>query len=171
MALHQRKAQIETSVDNRRRRRHKLFLEVQARGPASVTDVVIVHDISDTGLLIETDSKLKVGEMIEVNLPQAGLMEAEIVWIGGQIYGCRFVREITPAAISAARLGGRFTISKSDNVVEMPTVAAPANNTQHAQPSIALTGELSLGAKLWIIIGLASSLWIIIGGATYWTLA
>lgn len=167
MALQQRKARIETSVDNRRQRRHKLLLEVEARGPGIFSDMVIVHDISDTGLLIETDSKLKVGEMIEVNLPQAGLMEAEIVWIGGEIYGCRFTRAITPAAISAARLGGRFSVKPSDNILEACAVAEPYSHTQN---SMALASQLSLGAKLWIIIGLASSLWIMIGAATYWTL-
>ena len=75
MSLQQREAKIETSIDNRRRRRHKLLLEVEARGSGSVAGTVIVHDISDTGLLIETQSELGVGELIEVNLPQAGLME------------------------------------------------------------------------------------------------
>lgn len=166
MALKQRKAKIETSVDNRRRRRHKLLLEVDARGPDSLEGMVIVHDISDTGLLIETDSKLKVGEMIEVKLPQAGLMEAEIVWIGGEIYGCRFTREITPAAISAARLGGRFTVKPADNMLEASNIAAPEG---YPQNSLVLANELTLGARLWIIIGLTLSLWIMIGAVTYWT--
>jgi hypothetical protein len=168
VALQQRNAKIETTVDNRRRRRHKLFLEVEARGGDCIADVVVVHDISDTGLLIETDVKLKVGEMVEVNLPQAGLMEAEIVWIGGEIYGCRFTRELTPAAISAARLGGRFTVVQSDNVLDANMAPVASSNTQNF---MTLPRELSLGAKLWIIIGLASSLWVIIGAATYWTLA
>lgn len=160
MSLQQRKATIETTIDNRQRRRHQLFLEVEARGVDSVSGTVIVHDISDTGLLIETDSELKVGEMVEVNLPQAGLMEAEIVWDGGRVYGSRFTRQLTSAAISAARLGGRFTLTN-------PNSPAEQVSQFNMQNGIALNGELPIAAKLWIIFGLAFSLWIIIGAITY----
>ena len=167
MALQQREAKIETTTDSRRRRRHKLFLEVEARGPKPLTGKVIVHDISDTGLLIETKAKLKAGEMVEVDLPQAGVMEAEIMWAGGQIYGCRFTRQITPAAISAARLGAPFARPAPD-ALKTVLVDAPQNG---AHTMTALTGELSPGAKMWIIIGLALSLWVLIGAATYWMMA
>ncbi|MES2782229.1 MAG: PilZ domain-containing protein [Pseudomonadota bacterium] len=167
MALQQREAKIETTTDSRRRRRHKLFLEVEARGPKPLAGMVIVHDISDTGLLIETKAKLKAGEMVEVDLPHAGVMEAEIMWAGGQIYGCRFTRQITPAAISAARLGSPFARPTPDTL-ETVSVDAPQMG---AQTITALTGELSPGARLWIIIGLALSLWMIIGAATYWMVA
>ena len=164
----QRKATIETTVDKRRQRRHKLLLEVEARGPASLTGAVIVHDISDSGILIETESRLKVGEMIEVNLPQAGVMIAEIMWIGGEIYGCKFTREISPAAVSAARLGGRFTLSRTNDVPQEVVVTRAPYDAGNA---IALAGELSPGAKLWLIMGLAATLWLIIGAITYWTLS
>ena len=168
MALQHREAKIETSIDNRRQRRHKLLLEVEARGSYAITGTVIVLDISDTGLLIETQAELGVGEMIEVNLPQAGLMEAEIVWAGGQIYGCRFSQNLTPAAISAARLGGRFTLAGTDKVPQLATTEKVGSD---AGASIAATEGMSLCARLWVIIGLALSLWIIIGAAATWMIA
>jgi hypothetical protein len=164
----QQKATIETTVDKRRQRRHKLLLEVEARGPASLTGAVIVHDISDSGILIETEARLKVGEMIEVNLPQAGLMIAEIMWIGGEIYGCRFTREISPAAVSAARLGGRFTLSISDH---SPQEYSATGTLHDAGNALALAGEYSIGAKLWLIIAFAASLWLLIGAVAYWALS
>ena len=168
MSLQQQQAKIETFVDTRRRRRHKLFLETEARGPESFVGKVIVYDISDTGLLIETESRLKVGELIEVNLPQAGLMEAEIMWVGGEIYGCRFTHELPQAALSATRLNGDFTRPNSGDTLET-TMIAPYNFT--AQSAMALASELSLGARLWIIIGLTMSLWIMIGATTFWLMA
>ena len=114
MPLLPRKAKIETSIDNRKRQRHKLFLEVEGGEHGTASDAVLVHDILDTGLLIETTSELGVGEIIEVNLPNAGvLMEAEIMWAAGQIYGCKFTRERTQAAMGAELLGGRFTLINS----------------------------------------------------------
>ena len=168
MPLQQRQAKIETFVDSRKRRRHKLLLEIEARGPESLAGKVVVHDISDTGLLIETECKLKAGEMIEVNLPQAGLMEAEIMWEGGEIYGCRFTHELPPAAISAARLGGGFTRPNAGNALKRNVTPLLQNS---GQATMAMAGELSPGARLWIIIGLASSLWVMVGATTYWIVA
>lgn len=168
MSLQQKQAKIETFVDARRQRRHKLFLETEARGPQSSVGMVIVYDISDTGLLIETESRLKAGEMIEVSLPQAGLMEAEVMWVGGEIYGCRFTQELPRAVVGAARLSGHATRPNSGDVLETTFGAQPGGI---AQTSMALAGELSVGARVWIIIGLALSLWIMIGATAYWVVA
>lgn len=107
MHLRPIEAKIETSIDNRKRRRHRLLLEAEGRGDNTASGEVLVRNISDTGLLIETIYELGIGEIIEVNHPTVGvLMEAEIMWVGGRIYGCKFTRERTQAAISAKRLGG-----------------------------------------------------------------
>ena len=169
MLLPPRKAKIETSIDNRERRRHTLLLEVAGGEHDTASDAVLVHDILDTGLLIETKSELGVGEIIEVNLPNVGpnvgiLMEAEIMWAGGQIYGCKFTRELNPAAISAELRGGRFTLTNSvavDAVIDTAkgVVAGHDASDQH----------LSHGRKLWVSAGLALSLWIIAGAAVlFW---
>lgn len=165
MPLQQKQAKIETFFDSRKRRRHKLLLEIEAHGPESLAGMVVVHDISDTGLLIETESRLKAGEMVEVNLPQAGTMVAEIMWEGGEIYGCRFMRELPQAAVSAARLGSGFTHPNARASREEHLSVPPQSTGQDA---VTMKGELSHGARLWIIIALASGLWIMIGATTYW---
>jgi hypothetical protein len=45
-----------------------------------------------------------VGAMIEVELPHAGKVDAEIVWSSGEYYGCQFTLPVSPAALSAALL-------------------------------------------------------------------
>jgi hypothetical protein len=45
-----------------------------------------------------------VGAVFEVELPQAGKIEASIVWNSGEFYGCQFSLPISPAALSAAQL-------------------------------------------------------------------
>jgi len=165
MPLPPRSAKIETSIDDRKRRRHMLFLEVEGGEHDTASDAVLVHDILDTGLLIETNSELRVGEIIEVNLPNVGpnvgiLMEAEIMWAGGQIYGCKFTQERTQADMGAELIGGRFTLTNSvavDAVID----TAKGGLTGHD----ASDQRLSRGTKLWISAGLALSLWIIIGAA------
>ena len=45
-----------------------------------------------------------VGAIFEVDLPQAGKVEATVVWNSGEFYGCQFELPISPAALSAAQL-------------------------------------------------------------------
>jgi hypothetical protein len=162
MPLPPRKAKIETLIDNRKRQRHKLFLEVEGGEHDTASDAVLVHDILDTGLLIETTSELGVGEIIEVNLPNVGVMEAEIMWAGGQIYGCKFKRERTQAAISAELLGARFTLTNSV-AVDAVTDTVRGGITGHDAP----TEGLSYARKLWVNVGLVLSLGIIAAAAVF----
>jgi len=65
---------------------------------------VTIHDLSLTGLLIETSADLAADERIDVEVPEAGLTEAKVVWSSGRFFGCRFKRPIPPAALSSAIL-------------------------------------------------------------------
>jgi hypothetical protein len=161
MPLQLREAKIETSIDDRKQRRHRLLLEAEGGGHETASGAVLVHDISDTGLLIETIYALGIGEMIEVNHPCAGvLMEAEIMWAAGQIYGCKFTRERTQAAVSAEQRGGRFSLTHAvANAGAADAVAdAPKDATAEHDAS---TERLSRGRKYWVNVGLVLSLWII----------
>ncbi|MCZ8322123.1 MAG: PilZ domain-containing protein [Novosphingobium sp.] len=86
-----------------RAERRELLLETFGEldgGPANVT----VHNISETGLLIETAEGLAVGEGFRINLPEAGAVEAEVVWVSGTLHGCRFAEPVERAVLSAAQL-------------------------------------------------------------------
>jgi len=65
---------------------------------------VRIHNVSATGLLIETDAPLAERERIAVDLPQAGDCWAHVVWQSGTLFGCRFDQPISAAALSAAQL-------------------------------------------------------------------
>ena len=45
-----------------------------------------------------------MGSALEVNLPEAGTTEAEVVWASGDFLGCRFINPVSQAAVSAALL-------------------------------------------------------------------
>lgn len=168
MTLQAREAIIETSIDDRRRRRHRLDLEVEARASEFPSSVVTVYDISDTGLLIETSASLAVGEMIEVNLPHAGFTVAEVVWASGQLVGCKFTRQLSRGAIGAARLGGRFETAGSNELLHGAVVFEAGADEQSAVTS---SDKRSLGASLWIIIGLASLSWLALGALGFWIIS
>lgn len=87
---------------NRRALRLDIPGEVLAAGEAAVT----ILDLSLTGVLIQTSARLAAGESFRLELPEAGNVEATIMWTSGEYYGCQFATPISPAALSAALLKG-----------------------------------------------------------------
>lgn len=72
---------------------------------ASGTEIeAFVHNISATGMLVESEASLDVGEVIEVNLPHSGKTAAKIIWTSERLAGCQFEMPISPATLSAAQL-------------------------------------------------------------------
>lgn len=84
--------------------RRKLRLEVAGSSASAGETRVLVHNLSTTGLLLETSAPLSVGEPIQVVLPEAGASSARVVWASEDMYGCQFDKPITVAAVSAAQL-------------------------------------------------------------------
>jgi transcriptional regulator with XRE-family HTH domain len=67
---------------------------------------VTIHNISEAGLLIETALDLATGEVLAIDLPEAGVVGAGVVWRSEHLYGCAFEAPIGPAALAAAQLQG-----------------------------------------------------------------
>jgi hypothetical protein len=65
---------------------------------------IIIHDISLTGMLIETSKELATGETLIIDLPGRGETSATVAWNSGQYFGCQFELSIPVAAVSAALL-------------------------------------------------------------------
>jgi len=100
-------AHIETepSADERRSApRRKLRLQAEGVSASAGDARVIIHDLSEEGLLIETSVSLADGEVLEVAIPEAGPAQATVSWTSGNFFGCRFKYPITTAAVSAALL-------------------------------------------------------------------
>lgn len=89
--------------DLRRAARRKLCLGSRLAGSGAE---VLIHDLSSTGLRIETSADLGIGDTLAVEIPEAGASEASIIWRQGRFFGCEFRHPISPAAISAATLRG-----------------------------------------------------------------
>lgn len=104
--------------DRRRYLRRSLKLGTGAGG-----DQVTIHDLSLTGALLETSVPMLVGAIFEVDLPQAGSVEATIVWNSGEFYGCQFELPITPAVLSAALLQSEPRPSKDSGAAFIDPVS------------------------------------------------
>lgn len=67
---------------------------------------VTIHNISAAGLLIESALELVEGEVLAIDLPEAGVVGATVVWRSERLYGCAFETPISAAALAAAQLQG-----------------------------------------------------------------
>ena len=97
--------------DRRRTVRRSLHLGTSGSGQP-----VTVHDLSLTGALIETSVPMLVGAMFEIDLPQAGRIEATVVWNSGEYYGCQFELPIAPSVLSAALLQAAPQLPENPNL-------------------------------------------------------
>lgn len=90
--------------DRRSSGRHVLKLRVAGSTPSQSAAVVLIHDLSQTGLLIETPGNLEVGSDLEIDLPEMGVCQARVIWNSGHYFGCQFHSPISRAGLSAALL-------------------------------------------------------------------
>lgn len=94
--------------ENERRseaRRHLLFATT-ASGQDGESQPVLVRDISARGLLLETEEGMTLDSVIAVGLPEAGEVEAHVIWQGDKLAGCRLDSHLSQATIDAVRVKG-----------------------------------------------------------------
>lgn len=95
---------ITHNIDDRNGERRKLMLETSGSLPTGEASNVVIHNVSATGMLLETTLDLAEGEVIEVDLPEAGRVLARIVWASGILFGCAFRDVLSEGALSAIEL-------------------------------------------------------------------
>jgi hypothetical protein len=89
----------ERRISGRRTLRLQLPAEVEAgANPA------LVYNLSEHGLLLEAQSPLQPGDLLIVELPEAGATPAEVIWARDGFAGCAFEKALPAAAVSAALL-------------------------------------------------------------------
>ena len=116
------KAHLDQPASQRGAPRRVLRLETSGTLPDGRETNVTIHNISAGGLLIETGLELARGETLTLDLPQAGAIEAAVVWRSEGLHGCAFATPLSAGALAAAQLQGL-------PVNELPVVApSPARS-------------------------------------------
>lgn len=114
--------------------RRKLTLVNHSRASLIAGMDVRIHRLSATGMLMETDAPLSVGEPIELILPEDVRCLGMVVWASGKIYACQFDKSLPNDAINAVD-------------PEVPD----SKRTGEAQLAVSLAendGEETLGARI-----------------------
>lgn len=89
--------------ERRSNQRRVITLGFDAKETLRTTRILILN-LSTTGLLLQTSADLKVGDQLEIEIPQAGLVNAKIIRRTDDHFGAVFDAPITPAAVSAVLL-------------------------------------------------------------------
>lgn len=174
------------STERRGAPRRRLKLDSAVSIPSGGDLEVIVHDLSATGLLIETGVDLRSGDELAVEIPGAGPTVATVMWVSGNYFGCEFKRPVPKAALSAAALrsppapppSAPAAVEVERQLEFRPMQArAPKPDFEFAPlgPTMALSqaddsDQLSPLHKLLILLGLsvagwafvATSMWVIL---------
>lgn len=86
--------------------RRALRLEASGLSPDGEEANVTIHNVSAGGLLIETGLALTTGEQLALDLPEAGIVSAAVVWNSERLYGCAFDQPLGASALAAVQLQG-----------------------------------------------------------------
>jgi hypothetical protein len=147
--------------DGRAAPRRKLNLEVQGTTSLGAAANVLIHNLSTTGLLIETSADLTVGETFEMEIPHAGATPAFVIWSSGSLFGCEFAAPVRNAAISAALLR---TPAERSNAAPVADTHPHQENDGRVSDDDALRhrAKLPIRTRVSIIVGSSLVLWALI---------
>lgn len=125
--------------ENERRseaRRHLLYATT-ARGEDGASQPVLVRDISARGLLLETEEGATLDKVIAVALPDAGEVEAHVIWQGDKLAGCRLDSHLNQTTIDAVRAKGEAAHAEQPEPAEQ--LAVGGGSGAYVPPTAART--------------------------------
>jgi PilZ domain len=149
------RARLAASQASNRRFSPRRTLQLQSTIAEGEEDVII-HDISHTGLLLETDAFFSERQLLDVELPEVGLAKASVVWRSGRYVGCRFVKPLSRAAISAALLRNPITRPQPSDEERAWEQLGKLCEVPEAD------GGLSFATRMRVIAGASILLWALI---------
>lgn len=94
--------------------RRRFCLDAEAQIHAGAMTPVVLHELSRSGFLMETSESLRIGDRLQIRLPERGPVFARVVWSCGRHLGCEFQRPLSSGAVSAALLKAR-PIARSES--------------------------------------------------------
>jgi hypothetical protein len=108
--------------------RRTIRLQANARLSRDAVEVEI-RNLSDSGLLIETAAHLVIGETLYLDLPEAEMIEANVIWNRGRFFGCEFKAALSKSAMSAALLLSPNEHSGRDAAASTMNVSLPEEDS------------------------------------------
>lgn len=159
----------EQAVSRRGKPRRALRLELEGVSIDGSDLKVVVHDLSVTGVLIEVDAPLMVGDIIRLDMPEGGAVDTEVMWSSGRFHGCQFDEEVSNATLSAALLRGAVGFKKSDLADHTKAIAHEISQLPEAHLELPADQQAPTALERVAAIALlAAGIWVPLAfGAAY----
>ncbi len=136
-------------ADRRHGSRRLLKLAVPGSVPDRAGVDVLIHDLSHSGLLIETSAELAVGARLKVELPEAGTTDAAVMWGNGRYFGCRFDSPIAPRVLSAAQL---MSAAREPAVAHAVAAGTAEESIERLPPAARAKVLVALAFGAWAVV-------------------
>lgn len=170
-------------ADDRASGRYRLLLEARAGEAGAGESPVVLHDLSQDGLLFEAEAGIGNGAEIMLDIPNVGPVAARTVWTNGSFYGAEFATPLTPERLKAALAASvvawpDFASKPLPDLEEIrsqrarPKADAAQSDDAHG-PVAQIAGQedsypkLPLPVRIRIIVGLSLALWTAILGLAW----
>ena len=147
-------------VKNRNRRaasRRTLHLDISL---GATGETVTIHDLSTTGVLVETAAEFAEFDELAVELPEVGTTRARVVWSSGRFFGCQFHDVLPTSAVSAAILRGSFELRPPTPALH--TTAQSNLDEEDEASGYSDDDRLPFAVRLRVILGTSIGLWALI---------
>ena len=145
------------ALDSRTTDRRSLKLAVRSHSRAAGEQLVVIQNISRTGLLVEApEGTLAVGDALFVDVPEDGAVESKVVWESGRFFGCKFRTAISKAAVSGALLQSEpraAPVMSPD-----PLAVAGRSHGTRLVPEVNFSAALVIALGLWGVLVAAAFL-------------
>lgn len=122
---------IQAAIHRERRQSGRYVVQLTAMSPAG-DDRALIHDLSEVGLRLETSLTLDRGDVLRIELPLIGEIDAKIVWKEGAFLGCEFLQPVSQGIVNAAILRSSAKVEAlpdKDHVEEIPIGVNPTLET------------------------------------------
>lgn len=154
--------------DDRAGTRYRLLLDASIEHDQDGLTDVVIHDLSATGLLLETKASLPEQSEIAIDLPGAGTAVARIVWSSGTFRGGQFSIPLTETAVKVAHRRSKVIWPAFGHVdgqearkgnAPDPSVAIAGDAEQRRGDPVVQAERLPTGVSIPIMILVSSLLW------------
>ena len=118
-------------------RRHLLFATTVRSDGDGEPQPVLVRDISARGLLLEVEDGAVLNHDFHITLPDAGEVEAHVIWQGDKLAGCRLESHLSQSTIDLVKESGEHDHN-----------GRPEDDDQPIQSAAPRTAARTLAARL-----------------------
>jgi hypothetical protein len=173
-------------ADDRASGRYRLLLEARARRAETAGMDVTLHDLSQTGLLFESDATLDRYAEIMLDISGIGPVAAFVIWTNGAFYGAEFGKPLNPEHLKAALAASKIVWPHfaEPDAVDLEQIRAKRAPEPEIQPRASYVSPIAVGrsdegrhqawgvqhcgdddrklplaVRVWIIAGLTLALW------------